>query len=247
MNFPALMEWLDTGNPVALARFASRKGGSAAARSDITITAREHASSTTDGTSFNTGTFTPTANKLQILDVASTHGTTAETPSSITGCGLTWVLVDAKNVGTATTRRVSRWRALGASPSNGALTINFSGSMTGCVWAWNEVTGMDTSGTNGSGAFVQTVTKASGGSVVTLDGTLAALENAKNVHICAVALNTQATVTPDADFAELGDDNEATLAVTLETQWAVNQTVCDATFSSAQAATIASEIKAGTS
>jgi len=135
---------------------------------------------------------------------------------------------------------------MGSSPTNGALTITFANAMTACAWAWNEVSGMDTSGTNGSGAFVQSVGAVSAGNVTAQGSTLAALENAKNVHICVVGLNTTATVTPDADFAELGDDSESTQSITIETQWAVNQTVCDSTFASANAGVISSEIKAGT-
>lgn len=219
-----------------------------AGRATITVTAREHASSTTDSTTFTTGTFTPTANRLQVLDIVAQRAV-AEEPTSVTGCGLTWVKVTPSGtnpvgLGGATTRYLTRWRALGPSPTNGALTITFANAMTSCAWAWNEVSGMDTSGTNGSGAFVQTVGKASAGNVTTLDGTLAAFEHANNVHLCVVALNTTATVTPDADFAELGDDSEASNPITIETQWAVNQLVCDATFASANAGTISSEIKA---
>lgn len=227
--------------PMGLMR---KKGGG---RQTIVVTAREHASSTTDGTTFTTGTFTPTANALQILDIISQRAT-GEEPTGVTGCGLTWVKVTPSGtnpviLGGGTTRYLTRWRAMGASPSNGALTITFTNTMTSCAWAWNEATGVDTSGTNGSGAFVQTVGVASSGNVTTLGNTLAAFEHANNVHLAVFALNTAATVTPDADFTELGDDNEATAAVTIETQRAVNQLVCDATFSSANAGAISSELK----
>lgn len=214
----------------------------------VLITNHETSSGTTDSTTFLTGSRTPTANRVQILDIVGQRAV-AEDPTGVTGCNLTWVKVTPSganpvNLGGAGTRYLSRWRALGPAPTPGQLTITFANTMTSCAWSWNEGTGADTSGTNGSGAFVQTVGKQSTGSVTTLDGTLAALSSAANAHLCAVALNTAATVTPDADFAELGDDNEASNPITIETQWARNQAVCDSTFSSANAGTISSEIRA---
>ncbi len=214
-------------------------------RATIVPTLRQASSSSTDGTGFTTGTYTPTANTLNIIGILSSHGTTAETPTSVVGCGLTWVLVDELDLGAGTLRRLSVWRAMGSSPSNGALTITFSGTMTSCLWNWVECAAVDTGGFNGSGAVVQTDSE-NAGAGTTINATLATLEHATNIHLAFVATNAAADITPDAQFAELGDDTETTPSSALESEWAVNQTACDATFSSAQSVIIGIEIKSGT-
>lgn len=224
---------------------ADSYGNGGTARDTIVWVLKEASSSTADGTSFTTGSQTPNPNYLQVLDIVSSHGTTAETPTSVVGCGLTWELVGATyGAPSATGRRLSRWRAMGEAPSTGALTITFANAMTSCLWNWKATGNADTTGTNGSGAFVQTTTNSVGSASTSITGTLAALENSANSHLAAVVTNTAATVTPDADFTEIGDDNESTPSSTLECQAAANQTVCDATFASAQAGIISSEIKA---
>src|SRR3972149_64622 len=116
------------------------------------------AASTTDATSYLTSSQTPTANALQLIGVHNSIGTgPALAPTSITGCGLTWVKVaETAAWGVDGIKMVSLWRALGASPTTGQLTIDFNGvTQTGCHYDWWQLTGIDTSGTNGSGAIVQ--------------------------------------------------------------------------------------------
>ncbi len=215
-------------------------------RAAISYLHRETASSTTDGTSFTTGSVTPNPDRLQLLVVHSLHGTAAETPLSVVGCGLTWELVTGAEtyVGTGTTRRMAVYRARGGAPSAGALTITFTGTMTACLWSWAEVIGADPNGSNGSGAMVQVVTATAASGSVTINATLAALENAANSCFVAVGLNTNASVTPDAQFADLGDVGVGTPVGTLETEHALNQTACDPTFAAAAAGIVAIEVKA---
>ena len=214
-------------------------------RAAISYLHRETASSTTDGTSFATGSVTPNPDRLQLLVVEALHGTTAETPLSVVGCGLTWELIPGSEtfVGGGTTRRVAVYRAMGGAPSTGALTISFTGTMTACIWSWSEVINADPGGTNGSGAIVQAFTATAGAGSTTINATLAALENAANSCFVAVGLSTNASVTPDAQFTELGDAGVATPIGTLATEHALNQTTCDPTFAAAQAGIVAIEIK----
>lgn len=220
------------------------EGTGGSSRDTIAWTLKEAASSTTNAASFATGSQTPNAEYLQVLDIMASSGTAAETPTSVVGCGLAWELVAETYLAAALTRRLSRWRARGPSPSTGVLTITFANTMSACLWNWKETGNADTSGANGSGAFVQTVTATAAAGSTTIQATLAALEHANNSHMAAVALTTAATVTPDAQFTEIGDDSEVTPDNTLEAEWAANQTVCDATFAAAGAAIISSEIKA---
>lgn len=214
-------------------------------RATISWVLREAASSTTAASSYTTGSFTPNADRLQVLDVLTSSTGSAEVPTSVVGCGLTWVSVGSISF-VSGNRMLSRWRAMGPAPSTGSLTISFLSSHSSCLWNWKEVTNADTSGTDGSGAFVQTTTNSAGAGSTTINGTLAALEHANNSHIAAVGLNVGTGVTPDAQFTELGDDAEVTPDSSLEAQWAANETVCTATFASSSAGILSSEIKAAT-
>src|SRR3990172_1582533 len=102
------------------------------------------AASTTDATSYLTSSQTPTANALQLIGVHNSIGTgPALAPTSITGCGLTWVKVaETAAWGVDGIKMVSLWRALGASPTTGQLTIDFNGvTQTGCHYDWWQLTG----------------------------------------------------------------------------------------------------------
>lgn len=111
-------------------------------------------------TSVNTASITPTANCLVLVRVNSRTGITA-TPNTptITGCGLTWVTIGTPieyDTSGSSRRKITIIRALGASPSSGALTIDFGGqTQTSYTYSVDEFSGVDTSGTNGSGAIVQ--------------------------------------------------------------------------------------------
>ena len=108
---------------------------------------------------------------------------------SVTGCGLTWVPVDSVHGawGKPTTRL---YRAMGTSPNSGPITISYSPASTDPNWlplrvSWSvsEFEGVNTSGTNGSGAIVQkgtasTGSGSSGGSSLTVN--LAPFQNPAN-------------------------------------------------------------------
>ncbi len=238
MKLFGFMDWMNLG-PAATMLFASSKGGRATVVPNHLVTN----SGTTDGTSFATSSITPGANRLVLLFVACTHATVAETPNSVSGNGLTWVQVNTTAF-TAATRKISCFRAMGAAPSAGAVTIGFATAHTSAVWSIVEFANVNQSGTNGSGAAVQSTVNTAAQGSTTVVGTLAALENPKNLHAYGVALTTQATVTEGVGFTEAGDDNEGAAVITLETGYKVNDTTADPTFVSAGAAIISVEVKA---
>lgn len=116
-------------------------------------------SDTDGGTSCVTASITPTANSLVLLTVTSRTGITAD-PSqpTVTGNGLTWVQIGSTQLDStsASRRRVTLLRAMGPAPTAGAITIDFAGqNQTSMTWVVDECASVDTSGTNGSGAVVQ--------------------------------------------------------------------------------------------
>lgn len=138
--------------------------------------------SSTDASSYNTASGSPGANKLQLLAVGSINlGSVNVNQPTVTGCGLTWVAIASSNYDTGGSNRgrVTLFRAMGASPSSGALTIDFGGQdQTNCEWSWIELDGVDTSGTDGSGAIVQSATN--NATATSLSVTLSAFADATN-------------------------------------------------------------------
>lgn len=138
---------------------------------------------------FVTASITPTANNL-ILAAIVIETTTSTNPGnpSLSGNGLTWVLVDTAGGGsvlydsTSTSRRkLFIFRAMGSSPSAGAVTITPNETSVGVLWVIDQFSGIDTSGTNGSGAIVQSaVNKDETGAATTLTATLGAFGSTNN-------------------------------------------------------------------
>lgn len=143
--------------------------------------------STTGATSYTTASVSPGANHLLLLQVKSRTNITA-TPNTptVTGLGLTWVQIglplDIDDTGSSR-ERMTLWRAMGT-PTSGALTFDFAGqSQTHCEWLLDELSGTDTSGTNGSGAIVQSATAivdSNGPAVPSLTATLAIFNNSND-------------------------------------------------------------------
>ncbi len=208
--------------------------------------------SSTGASSYNTASVSPGANRLQLLTVASRTGITANSNQpTVTGCGLTWVAIATVvyDDTSSSRKRVTLFRALGASPSSGALTIDFGGqSQTHCQWNLDEsASGFDTSGTNGSGAIVQSVTnKDSAGTATTLTGTLAAFGSANNATYGAcVNGGASSSLTQGSGFTKIADDfTSANLDVMTEFRSDNDTTVDFSCASGDELGIIAIEIKA---
>lgn len=212
-------------------------------RNDLTPAALTSGSSTTDGTGFTTASVDPTDNAAIYIGILCSSSGTAAAPSSVIGNGITYTLEEEIHLTSGTSRHLSVWRGMAATPSAGTIAITFGTSHTGCCWAVVEVPGANTSGSNASGATPQSTTSTTTAGT-TSTGTLSTLEHENNVHICFVGTNL-AAVTPDADFAELADVTSATPTNGLEVEWARNQTICTATHASGESGVVSLEVKAG--
>jgi hypothetical protein len=197
--------------------------------------------------SYATASISPAANALVTVAIRMRRSSGALTPT-VTGGGMSsWTQVaslDYDPIATPTSRLLL-FRAMSAAPGSGPLTITFSGSISNVEWLVSQWTGVDQTGTNGSGAIGQTGTlplDATG----SLSKALAAFGNANNVALGVVGASTAApAVTPGAGFAEIDEptSGESTL---LESEWATNLSTVAATLSkSANAGLLAIEIKAG--
>lgn len=182
---------------------------------------------TTDATSADTASISPSANKLILLAVESKTEITADpNQPTATGCGLTWVAVNTivTDPTSSSRRRITLFRALGASPSAGAVTIDFGGqTQVTSAWVIDQCDGMDTSGTNGSGAVVQSATARrtdEEGAVASLTATLAAFGSTSNAtYGMGGQGNGSTAVTAGSGFSIIGnatDSSENNIEVNTE-------------------------------
>lgn len=207
-------------------------------------------SSTTNATSYATASVSPGANRLVLAASAQTRNASSacvdNDVESVTGNGLTWVLVNRQcfSDGVSPTQTVETWRSMGASPSSGAITIaTGSASQINMAWAIVECDGVDTSGSNGSGAIVQSaINKVEPGTSLT--ATLGAFGNAGNATLGVFANATNQAITEGSGFTEL-TEQQVSEGLTLQVEWkATNDTSVDASFASVDAGAVAIEIKA---
>ncbi len=207
-------------------------------------------SSTTNATSHTTASVTPGADRLILVATAQTRSAatacTDNDVTGITGNGLTWVHINRQCFSDAgsPTNTVELWRSMGSSPSSGAVVFDFSGTtQLNAAWAVIECTGTDTSGTNGSGAVVQSViNKAEPGTSLT--ATLGAFGSAGNATLGVFANSTNQAITEGSGFTEL-TEQQVSEGLTLQVEWkSTNDTSVDASFSSIDAGAVAIEIKA---
>lgn len=174
----------------------------------VSATRLDAAGNTTDGSTFATASITFANNRLYLLAVVNTKGTTPDTPT-VSGGGLSWVQVATQlfNTVAAGLSRITVFRAMVASgASTGALTITFGGAtQTGCSYAVDEFDQCETGGADGAAAIVQSATNAQD-ATTTAQATLGAAPNAANLVYLAAGLDVNSGITAAGGMTELGAD-----------------------------------------
>lgn len=215
----------------------------------ISITALTSGTSATDLTSYATASISPTANRLVIAVVAASTGSGQTTPTASGGGMTTWTQVNSFIHGVSGV--TTMFRALQASPGSGTLTFSFGAvTQVRCLWSVFEISGIDTGGTNGSAAIVQSATNnAAPGTSLTV--TLSAFGNVDNGTIGAFYASNPGA--PDTNFIiGTGFTKIHAIRETAEsdagilTEWRVdNDTTVNVTADNSDIIGIAAEIKAG--
>ncbi|MHA1303716.1 MAG: hypothetical protein ACTSPI_08445 [Candidatus Heimdallarchaeaceae archaeon] len=215
----------------------------------ISVTHILTAGTGTDANSYDTASVNLSANKLVLLAVASVS--TASAPvnvPTVTGASRTWTQVATAVEPADTYRRITVFRSLSSSGNSGALTIDFAGeTQLRCGWSISEFDNVDTSGTNGANAIVQSANVESGVSETTgITVTLNAFSSTDNATYGAVRKGAVGAVSPGSGFSELGEADFET-GNKIQTEWkATNDTSVDwswASESSTYPTGIAVEIK----
>lgn len=152
-----------------------------------------------DATTTANTTNPPTANAL-VLALVANEGAGSEEIPTLTGHGMEWILVATTNI--ATTSRLSLFRAMtNGSPTSDAVVAAFGGAtQTACLIRVVQFSGVDTSGTSGSGAIAQSMMNQN--TSANPDITLASLSSAANaVYAGFLDANTFAA-SPETDWLE---------------------------------------------
>lgn len=177
---------------------ALRRGSIAASRvtsvpfGSLAVAQLTQAFPTNSASSFATASIAPTANALVCVWVAGVSSSSSAT--TVTGNGITYNLILVAHPGAFA---FGLFAGSAASPSAGAVTINFDASQSGCVYRVEEWTATATpavrqtkSGFDASG----TATSAA----ITLD----AAPQATSATALLLGKSNSATITPGTDFSE---------------------------------------------
>lgn len=204
--------------------------------------------SQTDTSSYSTASISPGANRLILATVVNRTASGTPNQPTLTGNSLTWVAVNSVVYDTSgSQRRITVFRAMGASPTTGAITIDLAAQTnTTCMWAVDEATGVDTSGTNGSGAVVQSAVNSTA-SDTSLTATLAAFASTDNATFGAAGEGGgPVTLSVGSGFTQLSNSVESEQELGRLTEWkSTNDTSVDFSCSSAaELGIIGIEIKA---
>jgi hypothetical protein len=216
--------------------------------SKIAHTLLTSGSSTADQQVCTTESITPAANALVTVAVLGHSTTRAAASPTVSGGGMaawTQVATVAFDSVAEPHKRLSVFRALMSSPGSGPITITFATTQATCQWIVAQWTGVDTSGTNGSRAIVQTAT-ARGDSLTGRTVTLDAFADSQNVAYGVFGVRRSTTgVTPGSGFIETaelvsGDSPPAAL----QAERSVGDSTIDASWSLAPAGAVGIEIGA---
>lgn len=204
------------------------------------------------GTDATTASISPSSNNLLLASVVNRTSVSVDpTVPTLSGNGLTWVQIATIVFDTTSSsrRRISLFRAMGSSPSSGSVTITFGETTPQALWSIEQVSGVDTSGSDGAGAIVQSATnKDESVSTIVLTVTLGAFSSVDNATFGAFGNYgiTAGSGTPGSGFTELTDLNQSANGIHLSTEYKLsNDTGVDYDFTeNSQMGGIAIEIKA---
>ncbi len=198
---------------------------------------------TTNASSANTASISPTANHLIILAVYGEVATGGSNIPTVTGASMTWTKIDSRPLTSPVGyNRITLFRSLSSTPGTGALTIDFaSQTQRNISWSITDFDGIVTTGTNGSDAIIQSASNDLNTTATGITCTLGALTNINNVAygVCANDKNN-VTITKGANFALVSN---ITSPEDHNAEYSTNQTSVNWTWPSTATAVVAMAIE----
>lgn len=191
--------------------------------------------------SSTTASISPDSNALILACFTQEHASAAGTAQA-SGNSLTYAEVGTV-VSADSRHRTTLYRSLGLTPSAGTLTFTTSQDEANCTWAVAQCTETLITGTNGSGAVVQSNTNSAGSATsltVTLSSSFA--DSTNNVAFGCFGANQNIAITAGSGFAEVGSQATGFGSRTMN-EWRTGEDLTvDVTHSTAQIAGVAIEI-----
>lgn len=185
----------------------------AIAFANLGASANPDINSNADASSYLSASWTPPTSGLILVFVYNTKSTLPEAPS-ISGNGLTWVLIKTNEI---TSSRLTLLAADAAGSSAGQTTVDFGGlAQNGCFASFFQATGVDLSG-GVAAAFVQSLIN--GGTGTSGSITLAAAGDSANRPISGWGHRENEVATPQTSWTELDDFGHTLPVSSLETQY----------------------------
>lgn len=178
-----------------------------------------HAASASTGT---TASVTMIANDLYVVTVTNVIGSGTATLPTITGANGTWTQIDTVLIGTNLVR-MTTFRDLSGSPgAGGALTIAFGGvTQTKIDWAVDQYTNVNTGGTHGSGAIVQSTHAVQTGTATGQTLTLTSFASSNNMSVGIIGYDSATSPTKGTGFTALATLSDATNVRTIASEYLI--------------------------
>lgn len=158
------------------------------------------------GTSYNTASISPTNGKLVIVMVHSRDNSTPHSVPTLSGLSMTWTqIVNKTQANGSVGNSVTFFRGV-ANGNSGAITISYATTQSRIGWGVIELDNVDTGGTNGSNAIVQTATSGSNSGSGSVGPTLGAFSSVDNATMAGFIMNgTNPSWTPEGGYTEIFD------------------------------------------
>ena len=201
----------------------------------------------TDGANAVSASITLPANALILAALHTSRAAATTQTVSAASTGAVWEAVNNRTFNsTATPRsRVSLFRTMVTSDQTGIVIFSTSSSHDCWIWSIISFAGVDTTGTNGSGAIVQSAVGA-GDIDPTWGVTLAAFGDAvNNATYIAVSYDVDQTFTPNSPLTALNETNSTAPTRDLFDAWNLGENLSPSgTTSGGDWGGVAVEIKA---
>lgn len=184
----------------------------------ITLTSLTEGEDEVNRSSYTTSSISPTANRLVIAVIGNNKATSPPNVPTLSGASMTWVEITTALYDdiASPNKRVTMFRALKASPGSGVITIDLVNEQRACKWSFFEFAGIDTGGTDGSDAIVQSATNAVD-SGTSLTVTLASFASSTNATVGGVGRDAVDAITQGTGFTEIHEQSGEGFSI--ETEW----------------------------
>jgi hypothetical protein len=180
----------------------------------LTAVKRGAIHSSTDASAYSFPSFAATNNRLYVVFLSTSTGTApAPSATGVSGAGLSFTEIGSPGgvlySGSVGVRRIQAWPALrSAGATTGPIAITLNGTSLSMDAVLLEFAGVNTSGTNGSGAIVRSVT-GKVGAVTSIALTLAPVSSPNNRPAAFFNHRAAEATTPEAGYTELDDATHA--------------------------------------